>query len=64
MCCYGSVLCVMPDFVFVLTILTKPVADQGLLYRHVYCYLYRTCCSMENTVRLVFKTEILAGETV
>lgn len=30
-CCYGSVVCVMPDFVFVVSILTKRVAGQGLL---------------------------------
>jgi len=64
MCCYGFVICVMPDFVFVVSILIKPVAGQGLLCRHVYCYLFRTCSCMEVTVRLVFKTEILAGETM
>jgi len=64
MYCYDSVVCVMPDFVFVVTILTKPAAGQGLLRRHVNCYLFRTCSFMGITVRLVFKTEILAGETV
>lgn len=58
MCCYASVVCVMPDFVFVVSILTKPVAGQGLLCRHVYCYLFRTCSCMEIAVRLVFKTNI------
>jgi hypothetical protein len=57
-CFYGSLVCVMPDVVFVVFILTKPVADQGLLCRHVYCYLFRTCSCMEITVRLVFKTNI------
>lgn len=27
--CYDSVVCVMPDFVFVVSILTKPVAGEG-----------------------------------